>query len=69
MANTNLVQALQYPSGTGRIEAAWYSGTSFTVHVNLTDGQAHNLELYLLDLGSTTRAETIVFTDFNTMPS
>ena len=32
--------------GTGRIAAGWYAGTSFTVDVNLTDGQAHDLALY-----------------------
>ena len=66
-ANTNLVQALQNPSGSGRIAAAWYTaGTSFTVDVDLTDGQAHNLELYLLDYDTTSRSEQIVFTDANT---
>ena len=34
--------------------------------VNLTDGQSHNLELYLLDYGSTSRSEQIVFSDANT---
>ena len=66
-ANTNLVQALQNPSGTGRIAAAWYTpSTSFTVDVDLTDGQSHNLELYLLDYDTTSRSEKIVFTDANT---
>jgi streptogramin lyase len=68
-AHTNLVQALQNPSGSGRIAACWYTvpgTTSFTVDVDLTDGQAHNLELYLLDYGSTSRSENIVFTDANT---
>jgi hypothetical protein len=46
------IQALQNPSGSGRIAAAWYSGTSFTVDMDLTDSQAHNLELYLLDYDS-----------------
>ena len=41
--STTAPQALQNPGGTGRIEAAWYSATSFTVNVNLTDGQAHDL--------------------------
>ena len=38
------------PAGPRRRPAAsppaWYSRTSFTVDVNLTDGQAHDLELY-----------------------
>src|SRR5262249_17980127 len=35
--------------GTGRIAASWVSNTSFTVNVNITDGQTHQLALYLLD--------------------
>jgi hypothetical protein len=68
-AHTNLVQALQNPSGSGRIAACWYTApgiNSFTVDVNITDGRSHNLELYLLDFGSTSRSEQIVFSDANT---
>ena len=35
-----------------RLAAAWYSATSFTLDVNLTDGQAHDIALYLLDWDS-----------------
>jgi streptogramin lyase len=65
-ASTNVVQALQNPSGSGRVAAAWYASTSFTVDVDLTDGQSHNIELYLLDYDSNSRSEQIVFTDANT---
>ena len=66
-ANTNVVQALQNPSsGSSRIAAAWYSSTSFTVDVDLTDGQSHDIELYLLDYDTTSRSEQIVLTDANT---
>ena len=66
-ANTNLVQALQNPSGSGRIAACLVCpDTSFTVDVDLTDGQSHNLELYLLDYDTTSRSEQIVFSDANT---
>ena len=34
--------------------------------VDLTDGQSHNIELYLLDYDTTSRSEQIVFTDANT---
>jgi PKD repeat protein len=47
-ANTRNVRALQVPGG-GRVAATWYSTTSYTVDVNLTDGQTHGLALYLLD--------------------
>src|SRR5437763_138571 len=29
------------PGSSNRVAACWYSGTSFSVDVNLTDGQAH----------------------------
>src|SRR5262249_5362557 len=51
-------RALQVPGGN-RIAACWYSGSSFKVDVNLTDGQKHNLELYFLDWNSSSRAEQV----------
>ena len=66
-ANTTAVQALQdAPPGTGRIAADWYSTSSFTVDVNLTDGKSHNIELYLLDYDSQSRSEQIQLTDATT---
>ena len=52
-------RGLQDAGGTGRIAACWYSGTSFTVDVNLTDGQTHDLELYFVDWDSTGRGEQV----------
>ena len=66
-ASTSVPQALQdAPPATSRIAACWYSSTSFTVDVDITDGQSHNLELYLLDYDTTSRSEQIQFTDANT---
>ena len=62
-ASTTDPRALQYPGGGGRVAAAWYAASSFKVDVNLTDGQAHNLELYFLDWDSTGRAETVQVSD------
>src|SRR5262249_7919670 len=62
-ASTTDVRALQAPGGASRIAATWYSGSSFTVDVNLSDGQAHKLELYFLDWDSTSRAETVQVSD------
>ena len=59
-------RALQDAGGTGRIAAAWYSTTSFTVDVNLTDGQTHDLELYFLDWDTTARSETVKLTNATT---
>ena len=61
-ANTTDVRGLQNPSGSGRIAAAWY-GSSFTVTVNLTDGQAHTLALYAVDWDNHGRSEQIQITN------
>ena len=50
-SSTTDPRALQTAGGTSRIAAGWYSATSFTVDVDLTDGQVHDLELYLARLG------------------
>ena len=42
-------RALQTPGSSNRIAACWYAATSFTIDVNLTDGQTHDIALYLLD--------------------
>jgi hypothetical protein len=65
-ASTTDPRGLQVPGGTNRIAATWYSPTSFTVDVNLTDGQQHNLELYLVDWDNTNRAEQVQISDATT---
>ncbi len=52
-------QSLQLPGSSNRIAAVWYAATSFTVDVNLTDGNTHDLELYFLDYDSKGRAENV----------
>ena len=54
------------PAGSGnRLADCWYAsnGTSFTVDVDLTDGQAHDLELYFLDWPNAGRSETVTLSD------
>ncbi len=47
---TTDMRALQQESSTsGRIAAAWYSSSGFTIDVVFTDGKAHQVGLYLLD--------------------
>ena len=60
------MRGLQNPSGSGRIAAAWYSSTSFTINVNLTDGQAHDIALYAVDWDSHGRSEKIQITNAST---
>ena len=56
-------RALQVPGSPDRVAAVWYSPTSFSVDVNLGDGLAHDLELYLLDWDNQGRAETVQISD------
>ena len=46
--NTGSPYALR--TGTGDLAATWYSATSFDINVDLTDGQAHEVTLYALDM-------------------
>ncbi len=52
-------RALQTPGSNNRVAAAWYSGGSFTINLNLTDGQAHDIALYAVDWDSKGRSEQI----------
>ncbi len=65
-AATAAVRALQEPIGTGRVAATWYSPTSFTIDVNLTDGLRHQVSLYGLDWDSGGRSQRIEVLDGTT---
>ena len=65
-ASTTDVRALERASGAGRLAAAWYANSSFSVDINLTDGQLHQIALYCLDWSSTQRAERIDILDATT---
>jgi hypothetical protein len=56
-ASTTDARALQ--SGSTRLAATWYSGSSFTVGVNLTDGAQHQLAVYAVDWDNQGRSERI----------
>jgi hypothetical protein len=58
--STNDARALQKAAGTAdRLAATWYASTGFTIDVNLADGQAHKVSLYLLDWDNGNRSERI----------
>ena len=59
-------RALQVPGSSNRVAAVWYSATSFTVDVNLADGQAHDLELYFDDWDNKGRGEQVQISDAGT---
>ena len=54
---------MQVPGSSNRVAAVWYSATSFTVDVNLGDGQTHDLELYFLDWDNKGRSEQVQISD------
>ncbi len=59
--------ALEVPGGASRIATCWYASTSFTVDVDVTNGQSYNLELYVLDYnGGNYRSEQIQFSNAST---
>jgi xanthomonalisin len=63
-SSTTDVRALQTASGAStRIASTYYSSSSYTINVDLKDGNSHRIALYLLDWDTTTRAETISITD------
>ena len=63
-SSTSDVRALQKALGSDRIAATWYSTASFSIDVNLTDGNTHQLALYCLDWDSYgPRVETITVVD------
>jgi hypothetical protein len=51
--STNDLRALQLPGTSGGIAACWFSPSSFTIDVNLSDGQTHQVALYLLNWDGT----------------
>ena len=59
-------RALQQAGGGGRIDAVWYATNSFSIDVNITDGNLHDLELYFLDVNSTARSEQVQITSATT---
>jgi hypothetical protein len=52
--------------GAGRNPSAWYSATSESIRVTITDGLAHQLALYCVDFDSSNRTENIEIFDANT---
>ena len=50
---------LKGASPTDRIASTYYASTGFTIDINLTDGQSHQVALYLLDWDPAQRSETI----------
>ena len=56
-------RALQRGVAVGRIAATWYTSTSYTLDVRITDGNTHQVSLYNLDWDSTIRAQRVDILD------
>jgi hypothetical protein len=54
------------PAATSRIAACDYSGTNFTIDINLTDGKSHQVALYMADYDNLNRAQSVQVTDATT---
>ena len=60
-------RALQKASNPAdRIAACWYSNGSFTIDVNITDGQTYQMALYVIDWDQQNRAEIVNILDPST---
>jgi hypothetical protein len=58
-------RALQTGSGSGRIASTWFTYSTMTFDVNLTDGNSHQIALYALDWDGGSRTETVQVVDAN----
>ncbi len=65
-SSTSATQALQKAASTDRIAACWYQSGSFSIDVNLTDGQSHRMALYALDWDNVPRSQQMDIVDANT---
>lgn len=54
------------PSSSSRIASCDFAATSFTLNLNLTDGQSHQVALYLLDYDRLGRSQTVQVIDTGT---
>ena len=54
---------MQNSANTGRIAATWYTSTSMSFNLDLTDGQVHKVSLYAVDWDSTVRSEQVQIID------
>jgi len=65
-SSTTDPRALQIGNGSGRVAATWYNNPTFSIDVNVTDGNTHQFALYAVDWDYRGRAETIQIVDAQT---
>jgi hypothetical protein len=54
---------LQKAAAADRIASTWVSATSFTIDINLVDGNSHRVALYCLDWDRRGRIQTVEILD------
>ena len=62
-STTDVRAPLKAASSTDRIASCWYNNSSYTIDLNLSGSQAHQVAFYALDWDSTTRTQTFTITD------
>ena len=62
-ASTTDIRALQKLASTDRIAPVWYTYSSISIDVNLTDANAHSVALYFLDWDNQGRTESVEVLD------
>jgi hypothetical protein len=50
-------------AASSRVAACYYSGSRFSLDINLTDGQTHRVALYMVDWDHTSRVQTVTLAD------
>ena len=63
VGSTTVVRALQKQAAGDRIASCWWGWSSFSIDLNLTDGEPHEVALYFLDWDSTTRSQIVEVLD------
>lgn len=64
--STTDIRALQKAVGTDRVAARWSANSSFTINLNMTDGQFHRVALYNLDWDGNNRSQRLDVLDADT---
>src|SRR5580704_10710721 len=62
-SSTTDVRALESGLTSTRIASTWYSPSGFTIDINLTDGNTHQVGMYAVDWDNSGRAQTISLAD------
>jgi hypothetical protein len=65
-SSTSDVRALQKRNAVDRIAATWFSTSTYSIDVYLTDGQNHKVAIYGVDWDSRGRAQTVDVLDAGT---